>query len=159
MATSAGRVVGAWRRVAVKLLYTGGTIILAVADTLASFYEEAYTTSDPDEGMRYARWRALSAVGKAEHVLALCWEAGLEPESTLEVGCGDGALLCELRRRDFGGRLQGLEIAPQAVAIARERPEIDAVELYDGERLPQDDGAFALGILSHVLEHVADPAG
>jgi SAM-dependent methyltransferase len=129
-----------------------------VADTLASFYEDAYTTSDPREGMRYARWRALSAVGKAEHVLTLCRRAALEPHSTLEVGCGDGALLCELRSRGFGGRLEGLEIAPQAVALARGRPEIDAVALYDGERLPQEDGAFALGILSHVLEHVENPA-
>lgn len=136
-----------------------GTIIVAVADTLASFYEEAYTARDPHAGMRYARWRALSAVGKAEHVLTLCRRAGLEPESILKVGCGDGALLCELRSRGFGGRLEGLEIAPQAVALARERPEIDAVALYDGERLPHEDEAFALGLLSHVLEHVEDPAG
>ena len=125
---------------------------------LAGFYEEAYTPSDPSEGVLYADWRALSAVGKAEHVMRLCQNAGLVPESTLDVGCGDGALLCELRRGEFGRDLEGLEIAPQAVAIARERPEIDAVELYDGERLPHSDGSFALGILSHVLEHVHDPA-
>jgi SAM-dependent methyltransferase len=128
-----------------------------VADPLAGFYEDAYTR-DPEEAMLYARWRALSAVGKAGHVLALCEEAGLEPQSTLEVGCGDGALLCELRQRGFGGHLEGVEIVPQAVALARERPEIDAVELYDGEHLPLQEGAFALGILSHVLEHVHDPA-
>jgi SAM-dependent methyltransferase len=134
-----------------------GTIIVAVADPLASFYEEAYT-SDAGTALRGERWRALSARGKAEHVVVLCRTAGLEPASTLEVGCGDGAVLCELRRRGFGGRLEGLEIAPQAVAIARERAEIDAVALYDGERLPFGAGAFALGILSHVLEHVHDPA-
>ncbi len=125
---------------------------------LAGFYEQTYTPSDPDEGVLYAGWRALSAVGKAKHVVTLCQTAGLVPESTLDVGCGDGALLCELRRGRFGGHLEGLEIAPQAVAIARERPEIDAVELYDGRRLPLDDESFALGILSHVLEHVHDPA-
>jgi SAM-dependent methyltransferase len=97
-------------------------------------------------------------VGKADHVLALCARAGLRPQSTLEVGCGDGALLCELRRRGFGGRLAGFEIAPAAVAIAREREEIERVELYDGRRLPAQDGAYELGILSHVLEHVHEPA-
>ncbi|HEY7831487.1 MAG TPA: class I SAM-dependent methyltransferase [Solirubrobacteraceae bacterium] len=134
-----------------------GTIIVAVADPLASFYEKAYT-SDAHSALRGERWRALSAEGKAAHAIALCRKAGLVPESVLEVGCGDGAILCELHRRGFAERLEGLEIAPQAVAIARERPEIDAVELYDGERLPHSDGSFALGILSHVLEHVHDPA-
>jgi SAM-dependent methyltransferase len=131
---------------------------MADAAQLAGFYEEAYTPNDPNEGMLFARWRALSAVGKVEHVLTLCEQASLAPHSILEVGCGDGALLCELRRRGFGGRLEGREIAPAAVAIARGRAEIDAVELYDGEHLPLQEGTFALGILSHVLEHVHDPA-
>lgn len=106
----------------------------------------------------WARWRALGAVGKADHVIALCRRAGVRPASTLEVGCGDGALLCELHRRGFGGRLTGIEITTAAVAIARERPQIDAVELFDGARVPAPDGTYDLGILSHVLEHVPDPA-
>jgi SAM-dependent methyltransferase len=79
------------------------------------------------------------------------------PASTLEVGCGDGALLSELHRRDFGGRLAGVEITTAAVKIARTREEIDSVELYDGLDLPASDGEYDLGILSHVLEHVPDP--
>jgi SAM-dependent methyltransferase len=124
---------------------------------LVRFYEEAYS-QDPARSAVYARWRALGAVGKADHVIALCERAGVRPASTLEVGCGDGALLCELHRRDFGGRLWGVEITEAAVAIARQRSEIDAVELYDGLHLRVPDRAFDLGILSHVLEHVADPA-
>jgi SAM-dependent methyltransferase len=126
---------------------------------LAGFYEKTYTPSNPSEGMLYADWRALSAVGKAKHVVTLCEAAALVPTSTLDVGCGDGALLCELRRGAFGGCVKGLEIAPQAVAISRNRPEIDAVDLYDGERLSLEDDSISLGILSHVLEHVHDPAG
>ncbi len=125
---------------------------------LARFYDDGYT-SDPREASLYSRWRALSARGKAEHTIALCSGAGLQVRSTLEVGCGDGALLCELHRRGFGGRLMGVEIARAPVEIARQRPEIDAVELYNGERLPMPDGMHDLGILSHVLEHVPDPAG
>ncbi|MDQ6811660.1 MAG: class I SAM-dependent methyltransferase [Actinomycetota bacterium] len=123
---------------------------------LARFYEEAYSL-DAARSSTYARWRALGAVGKADHVLALCARAGVRPASTLEVGCGDGALLCELHRRGFGGRLEGVEITEAAVAIARERPQIDTVALYDGERLAGADGAYELGILSHVLEHVPNP--
>ena len=91
-------------------------------------------------------------------MIALCARARVLPASTLEVGCGDGALLCELHRRGFGGRLAGVEITEAAVEIARARPEIDSVELYDGLHLPAADGAYELGMLSHVLEHVPDPA-
>jgi SAM-dependent methyltransferase len=124
---------------------------------LVRFYDDAYS-QDPVRADMYARWRALGAVGKADHAIALCTRAGLCPQSTLEVGCGDGALLCELRRRDFGGRLHGVEITEAAVALARERSQIDSVALYDGLHLPAADGAYDLGILSHVLEHVPDPA-
>lgn len=124
---------------------------------LTRFYDDAYTQG-PAEAAVYARWRALGALGKADHVIALCERAGVRPASTLEVGCGDGALLCELRRRGFGGRLAGVEITAAAVAIARARRQIDAVALYDGQHLADADGSHDLGILSHVLEHVPDPS-
>lgn len=124
---------------------------------LVQFYDDAYSRA-PEEAARAARWRALGAIGKADHVIALCKQGGLEPARTLEVGCGDGALLCELHRRSFGGTLSGVEITQAAVDIARQRAEIDSVELYDGLHLPAGDGAYELGVLSHVLEHVHDPA-
>lgn len=127
---------------------------------LVSFYDDAYTRA-PAAAARYARWRALSAVGKADHVTALCTQgrlwAGGSPTNTLEVGCGDGALLCELHRRGFGGTLSGVEITKAAVDIAARRAEISSVELYDGLHLPAEVGAYELGVLSHVLEHVPDP--
>jgi SAM-dependent methyltransferase len=130
------------------------------ADELVRFYDEGYTQA-PAEAVLYARWRALGAIGKADHIVDLCSRAGLwaggHPTNTLEVGCGDGALLSELSRRNFGGRLAGVEITQAAVAIALARPEIDSVELYDGLHLPAANGEFELGILSHVLEHVPDP--
>lgn len=123
---------------------------------LVAFYEDSYT-SDPERGAVYERWRALGALGKAEHVIELCARAGVSPRRTLDVGCGDGALLAELHRRGFGGTLAGVEIARAAVAIAARRPEIESVALYDGEHLELDDGQYDLAILSHVLEHALDP--
>jgi len=124
---------------------------------LISFYERAYSL-EGEQGDLYARWRTLGAIGKADHVLALCRRAGVDPSATLDVGCGDGALLAELARRRFGGELTGAEVSAPAADIARRRPEIERVELFDGHTLPFADGAFGLGILSHVLEHVPDPA-
>jgi SAM-dependent methyltransferase len=141
------------------------TIITGVEDSaaLVRFYDAAYT-QDAADARRYAGWRALGALGKADHVIALCarahiWDACPDgnPINTLEVGCGDGALLCELHRRGFGGALSGVEITEAAVAIARSRPAIDSVDLYDGLHLAAADGAYELGVLSHVLEHVPDP--
>ena len=126
-------------------------------EQLVGFYNESYSHEGP-EAMLYARWRALGARGKADHVIELCSRAGIRPSSTLEVGCGDGALLCELHRRDFGGNLYGVEITEAAVRIAGRRAEIDSVELYDGQHLKDSDGSRDLGIVSHVLEHVTEPA-
>lgn len=123
---------------------------------LRAFYDDAYS-SDEEQGRVYARWRALSARGKAEHIVALCARAGIHPERTLDVGCGDGILLAELRARGWPGRLDGVEITQAAVDIAAGRSEIDSVALYDGAHLPAGDHEYDLGIASHVLEHVPHP--
>jgi SAM-dependent methyltransferase len=127
------------------------------SDDLLAFYADAYT-SDPARGELGGRWRALGAVGKADHVLTLLRRARLRPQSVLDIGCGDGALLSELQRRGLAGRLEGVEIVEAAAQLARSRPGIDAVRTFDGAQLPYEDGTFALGVLSHVLEHVHEPA-
>jgi len=126
------------------------------SDSLIAFYEQAYTTGGVDAS-RYAGWRSLSALAKADHVIGLCHGARLEPQSTLDVGCGDGALLEELHERGFGGRLAGMEISQAAIRIAAARPSIDSVGSFDGRVLPLADGSYELGILSHVLEHAPEP--
>jgi SAM-dependent methyltransferase len=120
---------------------------------LAGFYDEAYSHSGA-EGEKWARWRALSARGKADHVVAL---HPASPAVVCEVGCGDGALLAELAGRGYGSAHVGYEVSPEAARIAAQRPEL-RVAAFDGEHLPEADGAFELGVLSHVLEHVPDPA-
>ena len=39
---------------------------------LVEFYDESYTQQDPAQAERYARWRALGAIGKANRAHALC---------------------------------------------------------------------------------------
>jgi SAM-dependent methyltransferase len=120
---------------------------------LAGFYDDAYSHSG-EEAEKWARWRALGARGKADHVVAL---HPASPAVVCEVGCGDGALLAELAGRGYGGEHVGYEVSPEAARIASGRPEL-RVSAFDGEHLPEADGAFELGVLSHVLEHVPDPA-
>jgi SAM-dependent methyltransferase len=123
-----------------------------VTPDLAQFYDDAYSHSGA-EGEKWARWRALSARGKADHVVALHPQP---PGVVCEVGCGDGALLAELAARGYGREHVGYEVSPEAARIAARRPEL-RVASFDGEHLPEADGAFDLGVLSHVLEHVPDP--
>jgi SAM-dependent methyltransferase len=117
----------------------------------ARFYDDAYRSADE----RHVRWRELSARGKAEHVIELCARDGIDPRHVVEIGCGDGALLAELRARGFGEQLHGVEISEEAAAMARERGF--EVDVFDGERVPAGDGSFDLAVLSHVLEHVHEP--
>jgi SAM-dependent methyltransferase len=121
-----------------------------------AFYDRAYSR-EGDEAGRSGRWRALGAIGKADHVVALCARVGLRPATVLEVGCGDGAVLAQLHARGFGTSHSGVEITERAVQIAARRPELASVRLYDGRHLPDGDSEYDLGVLSHVLEHVPDP--
>jgi ubiquinone/menaquinone biosynthesis C-methylase UbiE len=125
----------------------------------ARFYDESYRRASA-EGDLHARWRQLSARGKADHAIELCARAGLRPARIAEIGCGDGALLAELGARGLAGELHGFEVSEEAARIARGRgtPGLAAVTVYDGERLPAADGSFDVAILSHVLEHVTEPA-
>ena len=121
-----------------------------------TFYDAAYR-GDHEAGMRSMRWRALSAQGKADHVVDLTRRAGLAHATVLEVGCGDGAVLAELAARGFGERRCGVELSEPAAAIARGRAGIEEVVFSTADRLPHADTTFDLGILTHVLEHVPDP--
>jgi SAM-dependent methyltransferase len=116
----------------------------------AAFYDRAYR----EAGDRDARWRELGARGKADHVERLL---RARPERLVEIGCGDGALLAELERRGAAAALAGFDVSEEAVRAARARG-LRRVDTFDGRRLPVDDDAFDAALLSHVLEHVDDPA-
>jgi len=119
-------------------------------------YERQYSAQG-DDARRYGAWRALCAANKADHVVELIAALPGPPRTLAEVGCGDGVLLAELARRGIGQARHGFDISERALAYAAGRPEIDVAERFDGAALPVADGAYDLGILAHVLEHVPDP--
>ncbi|GAC1316737.1 MAG: hypothetical protein NVSMB25_02990 [Thermoleophilaceae bacterium] len=121
----------------------------------AGFYDRAYASAD------LRAWRELGARGKADHVAELIAALRLSPARVVEVGCGDGSLLAELGRRGIGERLTGFEISATALELARAReiPNLALLERFDGRGLDVSSESFDLAVLSHVLEHVDQPAG
>ena len=79
------------------------------------------------------------------------------PLRILDVGCADGALGAELKRR--GHEVHGLEISAEAAEIARRR--LDAVTVGSVERpevRAELSSGFDVIIFGDVLEHLFDPA-
>jgi 2-polyprenyl-3-methyl-5-hydroxy-6-metoxy-1,4-benzoquinol methylase len=75
--------------------------------------------------------------------------------SVLDLGCGLGGYSRALAERGFDVR--ALDVAPDYVERARSIG-VDA-EVYDGERIPLEDGSVETVILLEVVEHLDDPGG
>jgi SAM-dependent methyltransferase len=112
-----------------------------------------------DELQRQHEWLELGAIEKARSVIELA--RGLSVSSVLEVGAGTGAVLAALDRLGFGEAYYAVEPSPAMLAHLTERAQVGrladarAATLRDSGFL---DRHFDLAILSHVLEHVRDPA-
>jgi SAM-dependent methyltransferase len=85
--------------------------------------------------------------------------AAYRPRSILEVGCGYGKLLRELRRR-LDVPLVGIDFSPTQLERARRYLQPgDGIELLlgCGEQLPFPDGAFDMVVTSAVILHNPPP--
>ncbi len=111
--------------------------------------------------------RAYDLIADAgEHEAREAGEAalGVEPgQRVLEIGVGTGASLLHLAAATFpGGRVDGLDISPGMLAVAREKLRRhgleERVELCEGDArdLPYEDGRFDAAFLSFTLELFSD---
>ena len=72
----------------------------------------------------------------------------------LDLGCGLGGYSKVLAER--GHDTVALDVMPEYVQRARELGV--AAEVYDGKRIPLDDGSVDTVVLLEVIEHLEDPA-
>lgn len=112
-------------------------------------YEGSYTT-------KAVEWRRICAIDKASNIKALL---GSEPvESVLEIGCGTGAVLSEVRKRGIGTNHRGIDLADPNQHLDPGAHELNLLE-YDGAAIPFANASFDLVYASHVVEHVLEPRG
>ncbi len=101
------------------------------------------------------RWSFYIEATARETIARLAAHPG---ERLLDVGCGTGALLCQLARTRSQAQLAGIDPVPEMLAIARRRlpPAVDLRESW-AERLPFESGHFDAVTCCSVLHYVREP--
>jgi 2-polyprenyl-3-methyl-5-hydroxy-6-metoxy-1,4-benzoquinol methylase len=139
---------------------------MPLSDEVPKLYEAYYTHASAPENVEESySTRGWKAVAKAVLARLFFWKAdtfksnllflqGRKPGRLLEVGCGSGAFLRAAAKQ--GWEATGLDIDPEAVAVARKTPGIQA---RVGELTEQafPPGAFDAVVMNNVLEHVHNP--
>lgn len=101
-------------------------------------------------------WDSEDSPWKAVKIRELLEAHGLAPRSIVDVGCGAGIVLTELRRSYPSARISGYDIAPDAERFW-EAARASGIELTVGDftatQTPPSDLLLALD----VLEHLQDP--
>jgi SAM-dependent methyltransferase len=117
--------------------------------TFNKHYEGSY-------GAEEIEWRRICAIDKASNIQALLGSEHVR--TVLEIGCGTGAVLSELRNRGVGTNHKGIDLADPEKHVDPGAGDLSLLE-YDGETIPFPNDSFDLVYASHVVEHVLNPRG
>jgi predicted TPR repeat methyltransferase len=132
-------------------LVSGSTSI----DEIRGYYEALAASYDAT----LASWGYDAPWHSAALLLASLGGDGAS-QTVLDAGCGTGLAGQALREAGFGGRLLGIDLSPESVALAIERGIYDAVVVGDlQQRLAYDDdsvdGVVCVGVLTYVPDIAA----
>ncbi|PWT81224.1 MAG: hypothetical protein C5B44_04115 [Acidobacteria bacterium] len=103
-----------------------------------------------------------SAVARLRFIRSVVAAVGFRQASVADLGCGSGAMLCEVLKPMPGWTGFGLDISPVAVMYARRlalhKQVQDRAHFQQGSvmNLPFSDGSLDLVIASEVLEHLPE---
>lgn len=106
-----------------------------------------------------AQWLAMGAAAKADSIGLLLRQAGLKPKSILELGAGTGEVIKQCQQRGYGEQYVAVDFSDKAIEFLRKHSS--GIDARVGDITSADfsvGGHFDLVILSHVLEHLEQPA-
>lgn len=106
-----------------------------------------------------AEWLKHGAVEKVNSIEKLLKRNKIKSESILELGCGTGAVITECQRRSLAMKYTGVDYSPEAIDYLQKHSH--GIETIQGDITDPDffiDDSFDVVVLSHVLEHLEDPA-
>jgi SAM-dependent methyltransferase len=118
---------------------------------------QAMNPSDYDKGWEI-KWDDMKKYGPYSRHLRRLIANLIHPlvfETVLDVGCGQGSFLAELRAKFPNVRPTGLDISAKAIDLARSRVPEGKFHVHDLTQQPLN-GRFDLVICSDVLEHIPD---
>ncbi len=118
-----------------------------------------YDSRFSDSLERQVEWLRSGAGQKANAICKLLDQNNLNPSIILEVGCGTGAVIEELMRRNIGESYYALDYSDSAIKFIKETlPKVHAVkgDVQDCSMLFSEK-KFDFVICSHVIEHLEYP--
>jgi trans-aconitate 2-methyltransferase len=127
------------------------------AEDLASHYRDAYVLAAQADIAEPLLPRGDGSAPRSEVFFAWIEQAlaragRAEPRSILEIGCGEGRLLCRMADRWPEARVRGVDLSPEAVEAARQRGlSVDVGGFADL------GGSYDLVYAVAVLEHLPSP--
>ncbi|HEX6658507.1 MAG TPA: class I SAM-dependent methyltransferase [Ilumatobacter sp.] len=124
-------------------------------DEVRGYYDEQAPTYDTT----LASW-GYDAPWRVAELLLRTLPADREPQTVLDAGCGTGLAAQALRDAGFGGRLLGVDLSPDSVALAAGRGIYDDMAVGDLQQpLECDDdsvdGIVCVGVLTYVPDVAA----
>ncbi len=106
-------------------------------------------------------WHAEDSPWKADQIIRIIGDNHLHPRAIAEIGCGVGAILDELSKKEYlrGVQFSGYDISPQAIELARHRENASVRFFHEDLLLQTNAKYFDVLLVIDVLEHISDYIG